>query len=159
MANPIGQSLNDLWQVGAKHAHYREDGNWYHQLKAFPGALFDANGYVLFETEHDYLSSTYLQIQQDMHVPNGISSLPTYVRLTENGNLREFSEAVRLAVPRSTASVPDDGGDAQRLGSSPSDVPEGNVNPKRALVQSYRIVRETCVGIWVKACTVNSGQG
>lgn len=87
MANPnkiSGKYLNVLWNVGAKHALYREDGKWYHQLRNFPGALFDANGYVIFETEKDYLESPYLQIQQDLHVINGISTMPGYIRITES---------------------------------------------------------------------------
>jgi hypothetical protein len=32
-----GKILNEAWQVGAKHALYREDGKWYHQLRDFPG--------------------------------------------------------------------------------------------------------------------------
>jgi 5-methylcytosine-specific restriction protein A len=78
-----GKRLNAEWNVGARHALYREDGKWYHQLNQFPGALFDANGYVKFETEEDYRNSGYLQIAQDLHVPEGISSMPSYVRVKE----------------------------------------------------------------------------
>jgi hypothetical protein len=49
-----GRKLNEEWSVGAKHALYREDGGWYQLLKNFPAALFDANGYIFFETENDY---------------------------------------------------------------------------------------------------------
>ena len=74
-----GKTLNELWHVGAKHSLYREDGKWYHQLRDFPGALFDANGYVIFKTKEEYLASPFLQIQQDLHVPGGISSIPNYI--------------------------------------------------------------------------------
>jgi 5-methylcytosine-specific restriction protein A len=43
--NLTGKELNRLWKVNAKHALYREDGRWYHQLQEFPGVLFDANGF------------------------------------------------------------------------------------------------------------------
>jgi 5-methylcytosine-specific restriction enzyme A len=76
-----GKYLNEAWNVRAKHALYREDGMWYHQLREFPGALFDASGYVLFKTEQDYCQSPYLQIEQDCHVPRGISSMPNYIRV------------------------------------------------------------------------------
>jgi len=82
-ARVTGRRLNEEWKVGARHALYREDGRWYHQLNQFPGALFDASGYVLFETEEDYRNSGYLQIAQDVHVPDGISSMPNYVRVRE----------------------------------------------------------------------------
>ena len=76
-----GRKLNEEWSVGAKHALYREDGGWYHLLKRFPAALFDANGYVTFETKNDYLKSGHLQITQALHVPRGISSMPGYVKI------------------------------------------------------------------------------
>ena len=75
-----GDTLNKLWSVGAKHALYRHSGDWYHRLEDFPGALFDASGYVLFNNRDEYLSNPYLQIQQDVHVPGGISRMPGYVR-------------------------------------------------------------------------------
>jgi hypothetical protein len=75
-----GTKLNEDWEVRAKHALYRHSGDWYHQLEQFPGALFDANGYILFKSRAEYLSSPYLQIQQDVHVPGGISKIPGYIR-------------------------------------------------------------------------------
>lgn len=76
-----GRLLNQKWNVGAKHALYRADGKWYHSLTRFPGALFDANGYVLFETRTDYERCAQLQIRQDVHAPNGIVSIPGYVAM------------------------------------------------------------------------------
>jgi len=81
-----GRELNLKWKVDAKHALYRETGNWYHQLKEFPGALFDAKGYVIFETEEEYRSCPYLQIGKQIGIPNGISSIPTYVQVIINGS-------------------------------------------------------------------------
>lgn len=75
-----GKILNKKFNVGAMHALYREDGKWYHKLKRFPGALFDATGYLLFKTEGDFLKCNYLQIQQDVHATYGISSIPGYIR-------------------------------------------------------------------------------
>jgi Domain of unknown function (DUF3883) len=77
-----GKALNNRFEVGAKHALYREDGKWYHMLKIFPGALFDVNGYVRFETETEFRKCGHLQIAQDVHVPQGISSIPGYTRFT-----------------------------------------------------------------------------
>ena len=78
-----GKKLNEKWNVGAKHALYHWEGNWFNNLKKFPGALFDPNGYVLFETDKAYRSSRHLQIAQETHVPNGIASIPGYVRMKE----------------------------------------------------------------------------
>lgn len=80
-----GKALNAKWRVGAKHALYLEHGNWYHPLRRFPGALFDANGYVIFQTEQDFKDSPYLKIRKRVHVRHGISSLPGYVRVVVDG--------------------------------------------------------------------------
>jgi len=77
-----GKILNRKWSVNAKHALYRKTGDWYHQLEHFPGALFDESGYVLFETENEFHSCPHLQIQADVHVPNGISNIPTYIKMS-----------------------------------------------------------------------------
>jgi 5-methylcytosine-specific restriction protein A len=83
MGERVGQDLNQQWQVGARHALYREDGRWFHQLTKFPGALFDAHGYILFPTEQAYRNCSYLSIGKDINVPNpsGISAIPGYVRV------------------------------------------------------------------------------
>lgn len=76
-----GRQLNALWGVGARHALYNRDGCWYNNLERFPGALFDPQGYILFETEEAYRNSRHLRISQKTNVPKGISSIPGYVRM------------------------------------------------------------------------------
>jgi len=76
-----GETLNRLWGVGTRHALFSKTGNWYHQLTRFPGALFDPKGYLFFKTEGDYRSCASLNINQDIWVPNSISSAPGYVRV------------------------------------------------------------------------------
>ena len=78
-----GKMLNEKWKVGAKHALYRKSGDWYHNLKEFPGVLFDENGYILFENEEEYLKCNHLVFGQDVHVPNGISKIPGYVTVNK----------------------------------------------------------------------------
>lgn len=83
MSQKIGQRLNKDWGVNAKHALYREDGRWFHQLNKFPGALFDENGYILFQTEQAYRKCAHLSIGQDINLsdPRGIASIPGYIRV------------------------------------------------------------------------------
>lgn len=72
------------WGVKVQHALYREDGTWYHVLKRFPGALFDAHGYVMFETEEDYKRCPGALIGTEknwMNVPAGIASLSSYCKV------------------------------------------------------------------------------
>lgn len=81
MARKIGQELNARWRVGAAHALYSEKGTWYHLLERFPGALFDAEGYVVFATKRDYETCQQLNRGKELNVRGGISSLPGYVRV------------------------------------------------------------------------------
>jgi len=76
-----GRMLNKLWGVDAKHALYHKDGCWYNNLKRFPGALFDPRGYVVFETEDDYLKSIHVRVTQETNVAHGISCMPGYKRI------------------------------------------------------------------------------
>ena len=81
MSRAIGRELNRKWEVGAVHALYSERGNWYHLLKQFPGALFDSNGYVRFDTEREYRACPELNIGEEINVPKGINAIPGYVRI------------------------------------------------------------------------------
>jgi hypothetical protein len=79
-----GEFLNEKYKIGAVQARYRENGVWYHPLDQFPGALFDANGYVLFRSDSDYAGCDRVKKGPDpnhIHVRGGISSLPSYVPL------------------------------------------------------------------------------
>lgn len=77
-----GAQLNERWGVGAAHALYIHDGHWYHPLRRFPGALFDRNGYILFQTEEDFRKCPHFSIGKDVSVPKpGISAIPGYVRV------------------------------------------------------------------------------
>jgi 5-methylcytosine-specific restriction protein A len=78
-----GRALNEQWGVGARDAKYHQPGTFFENLRAFPGALFDSNGYVLFETEDEYRRTPGLSHGQKLNVRKGISSLPGYVRRTE----------------------------------------------------------------------------
>lgn len=75
-----GRFLNEEWGVGARHALYHKDGNFYMPLQRFPGAYFDPRGYVLFKTDQEFLNSPYLKVGDRVNVPGGLSSVPGYVR-------------------------------------------------------------------------------
>lgn len=76
--------LNKKWSVGARHSLYNIKGTWYHVLQKFPGALFDPNGYVLFDTQLDYDRCPQLKIKRETNTVTvsggGISSIRGYVR-------------------------------------------------------------------------------
>jgi len=86
--------------LAASHSLYREDGLWYHHLKLFPGILFDADGYVIFSNQEEYLSNPYLQHAKDLHVKGGISKIPGYIPFTED-------QRAKLWFEKSITSSPD----------------------------------------------------
>jgi len=59
-----GRALNKLWNVGAKHALYHREGCWYNNLRHFPAAPFDPNGYVRFESEDSYRTCRHLRVRR-----------------------------------------------------------------------------------------------
>jgi 5-methylcytosine-specific restriction protein A len=69
--------------TGAAHVLYREDGRWYHTLTRFPGVLFDKSGFVIFQTEQDYLTCKHLNRGKDLNIREGISMIPGYRIFTE----------------------------------------------------------------------------
>lgn len=83
MTQPTGRELNKQWKVGAQHALYSERGTWYHNLERFPGALFDANGYILFNSKREYENCRHLNIGEELNVPGGIASIPGYIKMKD----------------------------------------------------------------------------
>jgi len=78
---PTGANLAKAWNLNVRHALYREKGDWYHQLREFPGALLDAEGYVLFDSSAAFRECLQLTIRKDVHVPGGIKQIPGYMRV------------------------------------------------------------------------------
>jgi 5-methylcytosine-specific restriction protein A len=129
MPDLSGKELNKLWEVGAVHALYREDGKWFHTLKNFPGALFDKNGFIIFDSEKDYRNCKNLNINDtsnSLHVEMGISNIPGYIKVIEQGNIQNVSKYL-IENP-----------------------PVGNNNMARQLTISNRIVRNSNVTKFVR---------
>jgi hypothetical protein len=76
-----GSRLNKDWGVGAEHALYHKDGCWYGNLTAFPGAYFDPEGYVLFNTEEEYRSCPNLKIGARTNLICHLSEFENYKRM------------------------------------------------------------------------------
>lgn len=76
--------LMAAWNKPVAQARYSDGGHWYAPLNRFPAALVDANGYLLFDSEHEYRSSPHLALGKQISVPKpGISAVPGYVRMLE----------------------------------------------------------------------------
>jgi 5-methylcytosine-specific restriction enzyme A len=143
--NLTGKHLNEIWEVGAKHALYSGEGTWYHLLQEFPGALFDSNGYVVFETYEEYMSSSHLRIGQELNILGGISKIPKYVKITEQAKLQLLSQTIKKVsedqkAPRSQGTF---------LPVS-IEAPKGQYIIKHNIIQGQRVIRDTKVSTWVK---------
>jgi hypothetical protein len=77
--NVQAKDLAARWGLKVRHALYRKTGNWYHQLNRFPGALLDADGYVIFESEQAFRACPQLQVKKQVSAPKGIKAIPSYV--------------------------------------------------------------------------------
>jgi hypothetical protein len=91
----FGKRLNKVYRIGAAHALYSDDGEFYMQLERFPGALFDKGGFVLFKTEAEFAAAQRAghlsvdgpakadgKMRVNLH-PN-ISSMPNYVLFVDH---------------------------------------------------------------------------
>lgn len=82
------------WNLSVQHALYRETGDWYHQLKRFPGALLDATGFLVFETEMAYRACPELRFRKGTTgVPSGIVNVPGYVWARDIAPLMTYERA------------------------------------------------------------------
>ncbi len=77
--NQRAKELAIRWGLNVRHALYRATGNWYHRLKKFPGALLDADGYVIFESSQAFEECPQLQVRKQVSAPKGIKAIPSYV--------------------------------------------------------------------------------
>lgn len=78
-----GARLLRRWQIPAKQAMYHKDGAFFMPLEKFPGACCDPDGYVIFATQQAFDSCMAIRIGKRVHVHQGISKLPGYVRVTQ----------------------------------------------------------------------------
>lgn len=79
-----GRKLAALYKIPVRSAYYHDEGHWYWNLSDFPAAYFDANGYVIFQNEGEYLDNPYLSISsKNTNVRNKrtIADMPGYRKL------------------------------------------------------------------------------
>ncbi len=98
-----GKRLQREWKIPAKQTRYRKTGDFYMPLKKFPGALADANGYVLFRNEQELENCREVEVRgrgsrnERLGIKGGISKLSAYVRYT---NLKQLRKAAVNAFQR-----------------------------------------------------------
>jgi hypothetical protein len=78
-----GRKLAKFYRIDVRDAHYYKNGDWYQPLREFPGAYFDDNGCIIFDTERSFMDSAYLSVGINVHVRGprgeGISFIPGYL--------------------------------------------------------------------------------
>jgi len=78
-----GNQLIERWGIPVRKALFHREGKFYEHLTRFPAALCDPNGYVVFETEHEYRNCQRLNLGKKVNVRGGISSIPGYQKVDE----------------------------------------------------------------------------
>jgi 5-methylcytosine-specific restriction protein A len=96
--------LATRWGLDVRHALYRKTGNWYHKLKTFPGALLDADGYVIFDSEQTFGACPQLQIGKQVSAPRGIKAIPGYVYVSAGDDQPDRALVESFVRTRSPAS-------------------------------------------------------
>jgi hypothetical protein len=81
-----GKKVQVEWSIPARQTRFHKDGTFYMPLTAWPGALADTTGYVVFETETDLLKHARYWGDDDastrrIGVREGISKLAAYVKV------------------------------------------------------------------------------
>jgi 5-methylcytosine-specific restriction enzyme A len=90
------QRLKKEWNVEVRHQLYSKDGTAYERLQKFPGALFDENGYIVFQTEEDYIRCPVVNIQKKVSIHGGgISKIPGYVFVNAEWSDHEYTLIVK----------------------------------------------------------------
>jgi len=72
----------DWLNIVAKHGVYSRLGDFYHKLEKWPGAVYDFDGYVIFNTKEDYTASKFLRISptsNSVHVIGSLKEAPGYI--------------------------------------------------------------------------------
>ena len=82
-----GKLLACRYGIHVADAYSHAEGNWFWNLKNFPGAYFDREGVKIFETEDEYYQCVYLSIGprntgvRNKEVGMGIADIPGYRKL------------------------------------------------------------------------------
>lgn len=77
----LGRHLKQVWNIPAQHVLYHHEGTWFHTLECFPGALCDPDGYVVFETEDEFLQCRALRIGKHVRAPDGLKGILGYTQV------------------------------------------------------------------------------
>ena len=74
------KALMKRWGVEAAQGRYHRDGHFFENLTAFPGVLFDPDGYILLQDKEQHDKCEEISVGEKTNVKGGIKALPGYVR-------------------------------------------------------------------------------
>lgn len=78
------KEINNVVKLEVNHCLYGSHGDWYHNLRKFPAALFDKDGFVVYQSKRQYENDIHLKhSKKSLHVEEGISSIPGYTFYTK----------------------------------------------------------------------------
>ena len=77
-----GRRLAIRENLKVKKAYYHWEGTFFEPVHEFPVALFDEEGYVIFDSEHEYLNHPDVERGKKTNIPKGIASFSTYKKMS-----------------------------------------------------------------------------
>jgi len=86
-----GMQLAKRYKMDLRDAHYQRRGLWYWPLERFPGAYFNARGYLLFRTEYEFVTCSHLGIGKNVYVKGARgTSISSINRISEVRTTTKF---------------------------------------------------------------------
>ena len=83
--NPLttGPRLIKWWDMPVRQAKFHRDGWYYDPLTRFPAAYCDCNGFIIFQTQNEFLRCPYVHVFPggQVNVERGISVIPGYQKV------------------------------------------------------------------------------
>ncbi|MBN4064932.1 hypothetical protein JYU04_04270 [Dehalococcoides mccartyi] len=77
-----GRKLAVRENLKVTKAYYHWEGTWFQRVREFPVALFDKEGYVIFNSEREYLNHPDVEGSEKTNIPKGIASFSEYKKMS-----------------------------------------------------------------------------
>ena len=77
-----GSQLAIRENLKVKKAYYHWEGIFFEPVHEFPVALFDEDGYVIFDSEYEYLNHPDVERGKKTNIRKGIASFSTYKKMS-----------------------------------------------------------------------------
>jgi hypothetical protein len=75
-----GKKLRGAWHIPALRVYFHQDGTFYEVPMAFPAALCDMNGYILFSSLDELKHTDGVSIASKVNIPGGLSQIAGYTK-------------------------------------------------------------------------------